>query len=267
MSCFDIKNKVVLITGASVGIGRAAALRFAKAGAKAALVSRNESDLKKTAEEITKAGGSAETFPADLSRLEGIPELVNHIKQKMGPIDVLINNAAYAVAGLVEDCPMEQYKKNFDVNFFAPIALIQAVLPAMKQKRSGQIINVSSGVGRRALPGVSSYCSTKFALNGMSESLRLEVKPFGIDVIVIFPGRVASHFHERIESYGKLNRKLPPLKMRQPEEIAELIYRASRCRSREKSVSGPGKIGYHLNYWAPRLVDRLLEKRFPVPQD
>ncbi len=252
------------MTGASFGIGKESAKAFARAGAKVALVARSQKELEHVAEQIRDFKGHAESFPYDLSKIDGIPGLVEQIKSKMGTIDVLVNNAAYAVTGLVEDCPIEQYRKNFEVNFYAPLALIQATVPGMRQKGEGQIINVSSGVGRRALPGVSSYCATKFALCGMSESLRLEVKRYGIDVLVIFPGRVESKFHERIESYGKLNRKLPPIPMKPAEEVGEFIVKASRNRTREATVFGPGKIGYHLNYWAPKLVDRMLTKRFPI---
>ncbi len=264
MKKFETRAKVILITGASSGIGRSSALLFAREGGKVALVSRNANALRDVQEEIHSSGGEACSFPFDLSQTDKILEIVKEIKEKMGPIDILINNAGYAVTGLVEDCPVEEYQKNFDVNFFAPIALIQAVLPDMKKKKMGQIINVSSGVGRRALPGVSAYSSTKFALNGLTESLRLEVKQFGIDVITIFPGRVESHFHERIEAYGRLNRKLPPIKTHPASKIAQMILEASQRKLREATAWGPGAIGYHLNYWFPQLVDRLLLKRFPV---
>ncbi len=253
-----------MITGASFGIGRETAKCFARAGARVALVARSQKELEGVARQIRDAGGRAESFPYDLSKIDEIPALADQVRAKMGPVDVLVNNAAYAVTGLAEDCPIEQYRKNFEVNFYAPLALIQAVIPGMKQKGDAQIINVSSGVGRRALPGVSPYCATKFALCGLTESLRLEVKRYGIDVLVIFPGRVESKFHERIESYGKLNRKLPPIPMKPAEEVGAFIVRASRNRKREATVFGPGMIGYHLNYWAPKLVDRLLARRFPI---
>jgi short-subunit dehydrogenase len=263
---FDIENKVVLITGASSGIGRATAVAFAREKAKIALIGRNESALNKVAEEISsltrKENGSAQVFPLDLSHLDRIPETVARVGKELGGTDILINNAAYAVGGLVEDCPVDQYKKNFEVNFCAPLALIQAVLPGMKQRRSGQIINLTSGVGRRALPGFSSYSATKFALNALTESLRVEVKPFGINVISVSPGRVSSSFHHRIEFYGRWKTELPPMNMRTPEQIAELILNASKKRAREVTVWGPGLWGYHLNYWAPKLADWILAKKY-----
>ncbi|OGR80659.1 MAG: hypothetical protein A3I11_05840 [Elusimicrobia bacterium RIFCSPLOWO2_02_FULL_39_32] len=264
LKSFEVKDKVVFITGASSGIGKATALAFAKRGAKIALSARDILALKAVAKEIERCGGVCSVYPLDLYKLNEIPEIIKKVKQELGGVDILINNAGYAVTGLVEDCPLEQFRKNFEMNFFAPIALIQAVLPEMKEKRSGQVINVSSGVGLRALPGVASYSATKFALNGLTESLRLEVKGFGIDVILIFPGRVETKFHERIESYGRLNRKLPPIPMQPAEKLGQFILEASEKRSRMAMIWGPGKIGYHLNYWAPKLVDKLLLKRFPV---
>ncbi len=261
---FEIKGKIVLVTGASGGIGRATAQAFAKEGAKVALAARNEQELLQTQKLIADAGGKAGVFPLDLSKASEISQMVKRAEQELGSVDVLVNNAAYGAIGLVEDCPLEQYRKNFEVNFFAVIALIQAVLPGMKQKRSGQVINVSSGVGRRALPGVSSYSATKFALNGLTESLRVEMKPFGIDVILISPGRVETRFHERTEHFGKLKFQMPVIKMRTPDKIAEMILDASRNRKREAEVWGPGKIGHYLNFFAPALVDFLVARRFPT---
>lgn len=268
MQKFEIKGKVVLVTGASSGVGQAVSIRFAKGGAKVALVGRNQVALERSVKEIEKfsqeKSGTAKSFICDLNEISSISQLVNTVREEMGPIDILINSAAYAVGGLVEDCPIDQYRKNLEVNFFAPLALIQAVLPDMKQKGSGQIINVTSGVGTRALPGFSSYCVTKFALNGLTESLRLELKPFGIDVILISPGRVASKFHDRTEFYGRLKMVLPPLQIRSAEEVAERIFNASRKRLREVALWGPGVIGSHLNYWTPKLLDWILAKKFPV---
>lgn len=263
MKPFDPKGKVVAVTGATSGIGKACAAAFAKAGAHVALIGRDRTKLDSALQEI---GGGAQGFQMDFRGLAQIPKTIDEIRMKMGSIDVLVNNAAYAVAGLVEDCPVEKYKENFEVNFFAPLALIQAVIPGMKAKKAGQIINVSSGVGKRSLPGFSAYSSTKFALNGLTESLRLELRPFGIDVISIAPGRVSSNFHKGIEFYGRWKVQIPEMNMRTPEKIASLILSASKRRCREATVFGPGRIGHHLNYWAPRLVDWLLSRKYPVTQ-
>ena len=267
MNKFDVADKTVLITGASSGVGRSLAIAYAKEGARLALVGRNEKALAETCRRVKEVGGSGICAPFifDLARTNKIAELTVAVKDRLGQgIEVLVNNAAYAVEGLVEDCPIDEYKKNFDVNFYAPIALIQSVLPDMMKKRAGQIINVSSGLGLRALPGISAYSATKFALNALTESLRLEVRSFGIDVICIFPGRVESCFHENVQSYGKVKRTLPNLGKKIPDEIAKAIVRASKFRKRSWTANGAGKLGYHLNYWAPHWADYIIEKKFPV---
>ena len=131
----------------------------------------------------------AKIFTFDMRKTDKIPALVKEIELIFGEtVDILINAAGITTLGYVEDIPMEEYYNIFNVNFFAPLALIQAVIPAMKEKKSGQIINITSGAGVRGLPGISSYCATKFALNGLTESLRVELKPFGIKVLLFSPG-------------------------------------------------------------------------------
>ena len=123
MNRFEPKDKIVAITGATSGIGRACALAFAKAGAKVAAIGRDRAKLDSL---LRKIGGEAQGFQLNLQNLSQVSHVADEIRKKMGSIDILVNNAAYAVAGLAEDCPVEQYKKNFDVNFFAPLAFIHA---------------------------------------------------------------------------------------------------------------------------------------------
>lgn len=260
---YDLNGKVVLVTGGSAGIGRATAEAFALAGAKVALVARNEAALERAVRQIRQAGGLAHAFPFNLVKIDELPNLVARIAQQLGPVDVLVNNAGIFVGGLVQDCPLDAYRENFEINFFACLKLIQSVLPEMKRRRSGQIINISSCAGTRATPAHSAYCSTKFALNGLTESLRLEVQSAGIDVILISPGPVESELHARASFYGRWRRgDDAPKRALSAERMARMIVCASRHRRRSATTPGSAFLLHHLNYWVPELLDWVLLKRF-----
>lgn len=259
---FEAKNKIVLVTGASSGIGKAVAEAFAKKGAKVALTARNVEVLKTVRNNINEDGGTSEIFPFDLEDISGIPQLVDDVERHFGDsVDILVNSAGIAVLGFVDDVPVKAYSHNLQINFFAPLALIKAVLPGMKKKKGGQIISISSGVGKRGLPGVSSYCLSKSALNALTESVRVELAPYGIDVILFSPGLVATGFSDKIKIYGNLEEKFTGGNMSSPEEIAEKILHASVHAKKEVMLSFRTRIGYHLNYWAPRLFDYILKRR------
>lgn len=262
MARFNHRGKLVLVTGASSGIGRETAVAFAQRGAKVALIGRNVEALKSVQDYIRGNGGLAEMFPFDLINITEIPKLIASVEDIFGDsISLLVNNAGVAILGLVDSVPLEEYMYNLNINFFAPLALIKAVLPGMVKRRCGQIINITSGVGKRGLPGVSSYCVSKFALNALTESVRVELAPYGIDVISVSPGLSETGFVKNIKTYGELKdtfnegRKTPPVK------IARRIVIASERRERDVVLSFRAKIGYHLNYWAPGLFDYILIRK------
>ena len=259
---FDCRNKIVLVTGASSGIGREVAKEFAREGAKVALIARNLNALEEVRKQIIEKGGAAKVFQFNLSETDKIPELENEVCEHFGDsVSILVNNAGIAVLGLVEDVPVDAYSYNLRVNFFAPLALIQAVVPGMKSKRSGQIINISSGVGKRGLPGVSPYCVSKFALNALTESIRLELAPYGIDVILVSPGLVQTGFNDRAKVYGNLKETFADGRKASVKGIARKVIDASINRKKEVTLSLRTKIAYHLNYWAPGLIDLIIKQR------
>lgn len=258
---FDCRNKVVLITGASSGIGEAVAKTFAAAGANVALVARNKEALERIAEYIRGKGGSAGVFPFDLENIEQIPTLVKSVEEYFrASVTILINNAGIAVLGLVAYVPVSEYQRNFTINCLAPLALIKAVILSMQKKREGQIINITSGVGVRGLPGASSYCMSKFALNALTESVRVELGRFGISVISISPGLVASQFAKHLTVHGPLKEMFTYGAQHKPETVARWVLRASRWRQREVVRSLRTRVARHLNYWTPRLFDRILSR-------
>ncbi len=194
--------KVVLITGASSGIGRKTALRLIREGYIVYGAARRAAEMKVLAD----AGGHVLTM--DITREEDIADAVNQIVREQGKIDILINNAGYAIYGSVEETSLEDARRQFDVNLFGLARLTQLVLPHFRKQGSGIIMNISSMGGKIYTPLGAWYHASKHALEGWSDCLRLETKPFGIKVIIIEPGIIATEFNDvytrpMIERSGK----------------------------------------------------------------
>jgi short-subunit dehydrogenase len=182
--------KTAVVTGASSGIGQATARLLSQTGYEVIALARRGERLKALAAECP--GVTPRTL--DLTDDQALQELCAELAGRQQPLDLLVNNAGYAVRGLIADVPRPAVERMYKVNFFAQIPLIQAVLPGMKRARQGMIINISSLAGKIALPGNGFYASSKFALEAMSEALRLEAAPFGVKVVVIRPGPVKTEF-------------------------------------------------------------------------
>jgi len=179
-----MSKKVALITGASSGIGESAAELLQNAGFKVYGAARRVDKMK----DLEAKGIS--TIELDITKDESIEKCVNTILEKEGSIDVLVNNAGYGSYGAVEDVPMEEARRQFDVNIFGLARLTQLILPKMRENNFGKIVNISSMGGKVYTPFGAWYHATKHALEGWSDCLRLEVKPFGIDVVVVEPGGI-----------------------------------------------------------------------------
>jgi short-subunit dehydrogenase len=193
----DIKGKVVIVTGASSGIGEATARQFGREGAKVVLAARRVDRLEALAQEIAAMNSGAETLvvQADLSKLEDIQSLIKQTMDKFGRIDVLVNNAGFGRLDWLENLdPVKDIQSQFDVNVMGVIQTTRQALPVMIKQRAGHIINMGSMAGLVATPTYSIYAACKHAVHGFSEALRREVKPWGIDVSMIYPGGVATEF-------------------------------------------------------------------------
>ena len=186
-----MQPKTVLITGCSSGIGRATALAFIEEGWTVYATARDTDDIAT----LEEAGCKIDRL--DVTSQEDVDRVVDRILDEEGVISCLVNNAGFGQFGPVEDLPIEQVEKQYEVNVYGPHRLIRAVLPHMRREESGTIINISSVAGRVAFPGGGVYCGSKFALEAMSDSLRAEVEPFGIDVVLIEPGPVTTNFSDR----------------------------------------------------------------------
>jgi len=185
--CYTIlmSEKIAVITGASSGIGLLTSVELAKAGFRV-VASMRDMERRQPLDQAASTAGIVR--PLDVSRFDAMPDFVNAILRDYGRVDVLVNNAGFAMAGFAEDVTIDEIKMQFDTNFFGAVALTKAVLPVMRRQRSGHIIQLSSILGVQGSATVSSYSASKHALEGWSESLRLEVNPLGIKVVLVEPG-------------------------------------------------------------------------------
>ena len=185
-------NKVVLITGCSSGIGRDLAQRLAQAGYTVVATARNVKSIESLDADLK--------LSLDVTQAESIQTAVEATLQKFGRIDVLINNAGYAQVGAIEELSDEQIQQMYDVNVFGVMRMVRAVVPYMRKQNAGQIINISSIAGKVVTPVNGAYSSTKFALEAISDALRLELEPFNIQVILIEPGAIKTHFDQTVHA-------------------------------------------------------------------
>ena len=194
------KDKVVIITGASSGIGKDSALRFAKEGARTVLVSRSRDKLEKVAEEIREAGSEALVLPTDVSIKEQVKDAVEKTIEKYGRVDMLFNNAGSSDVGLVEDDDFEEKVKHlFEVDFLGTVYFTKEVIPVMRRQGSGHIMNMSSVVGRKAFPHFGAYSSIMHAITGFTASLRQELRGSGINVSIIHPALTQTPLLEHVK--------------------------------------------------------------------
>ena len=187
-------EKVAVVTGTSSGIGFETALALARDGYHTYATMRNTAKSNKIKELGQKESLKISVLELDVDDEDSIKTTIKKILDEKQSIDVLVNNAGWGLWGCVEDVSIDEFKAQFDTNFFSIIRLIQEVGPAMRKQGSGKIVNISSVAGRIGFPASPAYISSKFALEGLSESLRLEMSPFGIDVIIIEPGVIKTNF-------------------------------------------------------------------------
>ena len=190
---------LVWITGASSGIGWATALLMARRGWDVAASARNVHAL----DALMERHDAIRAYPLDVTDPVARVDIYEKIRNDLGPVDVLVNNAGYGLRGAVEEMEMHEIRSMFDLNLFAPIALSKLVLPEMRTRRSGRIINISSVVGRVAFPISGIYSSSKFALEGMSDALRMELMPWGVKVILVEPGPIRTRFAPTAKSMSE----------------------------------------------------------------
>ena len=201
-----MSGKIVVLTGASSGIGLLTAVELARRGHRVVATMRNLERRTRLEEAAAAAGvaGQLDMRRLDVTEFDSIPALVAEIVRDHGRIDVLVNNAGFAVAGFAEDLKMEEIRMQLETNFFGHVAMTKAVIPVMRKQGSGHILMISSISGRAAAPVTSSYAASKFALEGWSEALRIELRSLGIRVVLVEPGAYQTDIWERNAYLGEL---------------------------------------------------------------
>jgi short-subunit dehydrogenase len=236
----DIKDKVVLITGASAGIGLAAARLFAATGAKVAVAARSVEKLNQLADELRRQGQAVLVVPTDMTHQAEVDRMVETTIRHYGQIDILINNAGQAASGTVADVNPDHYRQIIELNLFGPLHAMQTVVPAMRQHGGGLILNVSSMVSKMRIPGLGAYASTKAALNTLSETARVELAPDNIRVITIYPRMTATDFgrnslgNQQMRHQQRSAAPRPDMVIDSAEYVAEKILLAAQKEPAEQ---------------------------------
>jgi short-subunit dehydrogenase len=265
----DIKGKVVIVTGASSGIGEATAFKFGVEGAKVVLAARRVEKLQALAGQIAAMGTGAETLvvQADLSRLDDIQSMVGQTLEKFGRIDVLVNNAGFGRLDWLEKLdPVQDIQAQMDVNVMGVIQTTRQVLPIMIGQRSGSIINMGSMAGLVGTPTYSIYAATKHAVHGFSEALRREVKPWGIDVSMVYPGGVVTEFSRHAGIKRKTNAATPKFMLLTADQVADAVLKLVRRPRRMLIIPWLWSVTVFMNKFLPGLVDFTTIHRFTIPE-
>ena len=254
---------VFLVTGASSGIGEAAARLFAGEGYRVSLSARRLERLQAVEQEIKSAGGQSIAVQSDLTIFEDIQRLISETLDRFGQIDVLLNNAGFGrIKWLEELDPKEDIQSQIQINLIATILVAREVLPHMIQRRQGHIINMGSMGGLVASPTYSVYSASKFGVRGFTEALRREVGVYGVYVSGIYPGAVNTEFKQHTGIDRKTGQTTPASLRLEPGEVAQSVLSMVKRPRRELIIPWQMRLSVWMNILFPGIVDRIIESRF-----
>ena len=254
----DPRGRVALVTGASSGIGAATARVFADAGLRVALCARRKDRLEQLAAELTARGSEVTVHAVDVTDALAMRGMVDQLAARWGRLDVLVNNAGRGFAATLEQTTAAELRELMELNVVAVLGATQAALPLMRRQGSGHIINVSSVVGRRAVPYRAAYSATKFALGALSEALRVELTGTGIAVTLVYPIRTTGTEFQEVEVQKVPWRPMGPVQS--AERVARSILRCVRRPRPEVYPYWPVRILAVMSVIAPGLVDRGMRR-------
>ena len=255
-----MKNKVVIITGGSSGIGKALALHMGRNGAKIVISGRDEKKLTETIQELTTEGIECLSVVSDVSKLSDVETLIERTVTKYQQIDVLINNAGITMRGLLMDTHPDVLQRVMDVNYMGTVYATKTALPYLL-KSKGVIVGITSIAGYRGLPVRSGYSASKFAMNGFLEAIRTELRHTGVHVLLAAPGFVASNIRvAALDTNGQVAGESvrDENNMMTPETCAAIIVDAIEKRKRVVVMTFLGKMTVFFNKWWSSLVDRVV---------
>lgn len=263
-----MENKVVVITGASSGIGKACAVRFANAGSKVVIAARNKEKLREVEKDIKNKGGEVLLVSADVSVEMDCKFLIDHTVSHYGGIDVLINNAGISMRALFADADLQVIKNLMQVNFWGMVYCTKYALPHLLES-NGSVVGVSSIAGYIGLPARTGYSASKAAMQGFLNALRTETRSQGLHVMIACPGFTASNIRKVALKADGTSQGESPLeegKIMPAEEVAEHIYKGVQSRKKEIVLTKEGKLSVFINKWFPNYVEKkVYEKMLKEP--
>lgn len=265
LSAYDFNGKVVLITGGSRGLGLVMARQLAKEGARLVLCSRDETELENARMELAGKGADVLVMKCDVTVEEQVNSMIANVQNEYGPIDVLINNAGVIHAGPVAEMTVQDFDEAIKTHYWGPIYTTLAVLPAMKARREGRILNISSIGGKISVPHLVPYSASKFALVGLSEGLRAELDQYGITVTTATPGlmRTGSPRQAFVKGQHKKEYALfkimdsSPLTSNSAEATAASILDALRHGEAEVTTTAPAILAAYIHALSPALMTSI----------
>lgn len=255
-----LQAQVIVITGASSGIGLATAKMAAKAGARLVLAARSEDALRDLVDEIFSEGGEAIAVVADVGQESDVQQIADAAKNRFGGFDTWVNNAGVSIYGKLTDVPLEDQRRLFDTNYWG-VVYGSLVAAERLSQRGGVIINVGSTLSDLALPLQGAYSASKHAVKGFTDALRMELEHEGLPVAVtlIKPGAIDTPYTQHAKNYLEVEPKAPP-PVYAPEVVADAILYAAENPVRDLFVGGSGKALSVAGKYAPRLTDKLMER-------
>ena len=265
----SLKDKVVIITGATSGIGESCALAFGRTGAKIVITGRNQDKLAIARAKLEAEGITVLAISADAGVIADNKRMAETVLSEFGKIDILINNAGISMRALFENLDFEVFHKVMETNFWGTVYATKFCLPSIIENK-GTVIGISSINGFRGTPARTAYTASKYAMNGFFESLRTEVMKKGVHVLVACPGFTASNIRKNaLTAHGSVQGESPrdESKMMSSEEVAEEILNATLKRKRDLTLTTQGKLLKFLNKWMPGRLDHIVYNQLKKEKD